>query len=75
MFQNKKTFWFRRGLLLMSVVINVIIIKVAYINHQDFYWLLLLSIPVLVFAIYYERIIAQKATKSRQIGDIIFKLK
>ena len=75
MFQDKKTFSFGRGFLLLSVVTNVIVIKVAYINHQDFYWLLVVSIPALIFAIYYERIISQKAIKNRKINDSNFKIK
>ncbi len=75
MFQDKKTFSFSRGFLLVFVIINVIVIKIAYTNNQDFYWLLLLLIPALVFVIYYERIISQKAIKNRKINDSNFKIK
>ncbi len=63
MSQNKKIFSFQQGFLLLVVLINVLIIKTAYTKTHDSYWLLLLSIPMLFFAIYFERRVANKAIK------------
>ncbi|MEO8111650.1 MAG: glutamate synthase-related protein [Ginsengibacter sp.] len=60
MFQDKKNFSFERGFLLLVVIINVLIIRGAYTVTSDLYWVLLLSIPMLFFAIYFERRISKK---------------
>ena len=62
MFQNKKDFSFERGFLMLVIIINVLIIKAAYTATEDLYWLLLLSIPMLFFAIYFERWVSKKVT-------------
>jgi hypothetical protein len=35
----------------MVVLINVIVLKQAYIVNENWYWLLALTIPILIFAI------------------------
>ncbi|MEO8766290.1 MAG: glutamate synthase-related protein [Ginsengibacter sp.] len=55
MFENKKNILSHKVLLLIVVLVNILIIKVSYINNQDLYWLFILSIPMLVLAIYYAR--------------------
>lgn len=62
-------FSFERGFLLMVVVINVLIIKTAYTVTESLYWLLLLSIPMLFFAIYFERTVPKKVIKNGKIDS------
>lgn len=42
-------------ILLIVVLINAIIIKSAYVNDKGLYWLLILSAPILLIAIFYAR--------------------
>ncbi|HEV8082013.1 MAG TPA: glutamate synthase-related protein [Chitinophagaceae bacterium] len=69
MFQNKKAFSLERGFLLLVVIINILIIKAAYTVTEDLYWLLLLSIPMLFFAIYFERRVSKKIIKDGKIDS------
>ena len=68
MFKKEKIFSFSGAFLLMVVLINVLIIKTAYINNQDFYWALLFSIPALGFAIYYKGTVSKKGTDDKKIN-------
>ena len=55
MFKKEKIFSFSGAFLLMAVLINVLIIKTAYIKNEDFYWSLLFSIPPLGFGKRYTK--------------------
>ncbi|HEY5407931.1 MAG TPA: glutamate synthase-related protein [Ginsengibacter sp.] len=74
MFQTIKKFSFSIAFLLLAMLINVLIIKTAYINNHDFYWALLFSIPALAFAIYYNRLVSGNETRDKKIDftDAIF---
>ncbi len=67
MMKNEKTLPFSGAFLLLIALINVLIIKSAFVYSADFYWALLFSIPLLAFAIYYKRIVSKKETKEKQI--------
>ncbi len=67
MVQNKKPFSLEGGFVLVVVLINILIIKTAYTITEDLYWLLLLSIPVLVLAIYLKRSSSNKVTNGKII--------
>ena len=54
MFINKRNI-LRAAVLLSVALINVLIIKFASGNGPEIYWLLMLSIPLLVFAYYFIR--------------------
>jgi len=54
MFINKRNI-LRAAVLLSVALINVLIIKFASGNKSEIYWLLMLSIPLLVFAYYFIR--------------------
>lgn len=69
MFQNEKAFSFERRFLLLVVIINVLIVKAAYTVTQDLCWFLLLSIPMLFFAIYFERRVSKKIIKDGKINS------
>ena len=69
MFQNKKSFSVERGFLVLVVIINVLIIKAAYTVTEDLYWLLLLSIPMLFLAIYFNRRASKNEKKDEQINN------
>ena len=72
MFKNKKIIPLSGVFLLMVILINVLIIKAAYTHNHDFFWTLLFSIPLLVFAIYYKRIVSKKETGKKKIKcDVI----
>ncbi len=73
MFQNKKTFSFERGLLVMVITINILVIIMADLHNRDFYWILLCSIPLLFFALYYDRTVFKKATRNRKSNNNDFK--
>jgi hypothetical protein len=68
MFQKVEMFSFRSAFILMVLLINVLIIKTAYLDNLDFYWALLFSLPALAFAIYYKRTASKKATKDKEIN-------
>jgi hypothetical protein len=74
MFQTIKKFSFSIAFLLMATLINVLIIKAAYINNHDFYWALLISIPALAFAIYYNILISRNETRDKKVDftDAVF---
>ena len=55
MFENRKIISSHRIVLLIVVLINILIINVSYIYNQDLYWLLILSIPMLIFGLYHAR--------------------
>ncbi len=67
MLQNEKTPSFSRTFLLIVVLTNVLILKTAFINNPDFYWALPFSISLLIFAIYYKRIVSKKEAREREI--------
>lgn len=69
MFHNKKSLSFERGFLLLVVIINVLIIKTAYTVTEDLYWLLLLSIPMLFFATYFERRVSKQVINDVTINS------
>ncbi len=72
MLKNEKIVPFSGAFLLLVVLINVLIIRAAFIHSDDFYWALLFSFPLLVFAIYYKRIVSKKETGKKQIkSDVI----
>ena len=69
MFQKKKIFSFSSAFLLMGILINILIIQTAFIYNEDFYWVLLFSLPALAFAIYYRRVVSKKVTYDREINS------
>ncbi len=69
MFKNKKTIPFGGAFLLLVVLINVLIIRAAFIHSDDFYWALLFSFPLMVVAIYYKRIVSKKETREKKIKN------
>ncbi|MEO8569880.1 MAG: glutamate synthase-related protein [Ginsengibacter sp.] len=73
MFQNKKTFSFSRVFLLLVIAVNVFVSVVAYVHHQDIYWMLLWSIPTLLFAFYYDGIVSKKTTRDKTLRNNDFK--
>ena len=75
MFQNEKSLSFSRIFLLIVVAINILVIISAYVNHQDLFFVLIWSIPLLLCALYYNRIISKKATKNRKINSNDFNFK
>lgn len=70
MSQRINFFSFSTAFLLMAVLINISIVIIAYSISNDFYWALLVSIPALAFAIYYQRIVFKKGNSR---GDILDK--
>src|ERR1035437_5088464 len=68
MFQKEKIFSFSSAFLLMGILINVLVIKTAYIYNQGFYWALFFSLPALAFAICYKRTVSKRGTKDKEIN-------
>ena len=66
MTKNKKADLLGGAFLLMVILINVLIITVAYIINQDLYWAFLFLIPILFFAIYYKMIVSKKQTMGKK---------
>ena len=73
MFQKVKIFPFSSAFILVVVFINVLIIRAAFIHSAGFCWTLLFSIPLLVFAIYYKRIVSKKETGKKKIKSDVIK--
>lgn len=72
MLKNEKFVPFSGAFLLLVVLINVLIIRAAFIHSDNFYWVLLFSFPLMVFAIYYKRIVSKKETGKKKIkSDVI----
>ena len=67
MTKNKKADLLGGAFLLMVILINVLIITLAYIINQDLYWAFLFLIPILFFAIYYKMIVSKKQTMEKKI--------
>lgn len=67
MSQRFKIISFGAAFLVMAVLINISIVIIAYRINNDFYWVLLFSIPALIFAIYYQKIVAKKGAFNTKI--------
>lgn len=52
MYQNQKKLWLSLGIIFLIVLLNAIIIKAAYTNSPGLFWVLIVSIPLLVMSIY-----------------------
>ncbi len=68
MFKNKENI-LRAIVLLAAALINVLIIKFASVNKPEMYWLLILSIPILVFAFYFVMKKRHKPVYKTETGD------
>lgn len=68
MFPKKKILSFSSAFLLLAVLINILIIKIAYTSSLDFYWSLLFSIPLLAFSIYYYKMVSKRRIKYTMIN-------
>lgn len=52
--QNKKPVSISRSILLLIVLANVIVIREAFIGNGGLYWVLLVTLPLLMGAIFWR---------------------
>jgi len=52
MSENNRKISVRNSIILIAALLNAIIIKYAYTGKQELYWILLLTIPMLILALY-----------------------
>jgi hypothetical protein len=52
MFKSQRPVWPAIGTIVLTLLINVIIVGAAYVDDRNYSWLLLVSIPLLLTAIY-----------------------
>ena len=51
MLHNEKYSSLRGMIVLLLVILNVLILKVAFIKNEDWYWALVITLPMLLMAI------------------------
>jgi hypothetical protein len=54
MIKNQKPIWLPKAIIVFALLLNVIIIKTAYTDNQNLFWIFIVSIPLLIIAIYNE---------------------
>lgn len=52
MYQNRKKLWLSCCIILLTILLNAIIIKAAYNSSPGLFWVLSVSVPLLVMSIY-----------------------
>ena len=52
MLKDQRRAWVAIGIIVLTLLLNVIIIKTAYADNQNLFWMLIVSIPLLIIAIY-----------------------
>ncbi len=52
MYQNRKKLWLSCCIIFLTILLNAIIIKTAYTNSPGLFWVLIISVPLLVMAFY-----------------------
>lgn len=52
MIKNQRPIWITIAIIVLALVLNIIIIKTAYTNNQNLLWILIVSISLLILAIY-----------------------
>ena len=52
MYQNRKKLWLSCGIIFLTILLNAIIIKTAYNRGPGLFWMLSVSVPLLVMSIY-----------------------
>ena len=57
-------------IILLLVISNVLILKVAFIQNENWYWALVVSLPLLLIAILIQKV-RIKADNKDEIMDII----
>ncbi len=62
--QNRLSF--SSAVLAMVVLINASVVTTAYLHNAEFYWALLFSIPALVFAVYYWKVVSLRKENDRK---------
>mgnify|MGYP003575267497 CR=1 FL=1 len=53
--RHQEHVWFKKDITLMLVLLNVAVLKTAFVTNDKWYWLLWLTIPLLVAAIFYKK--------------------
>ena len=56
-------------IVLLLVLANAILIREAYTGQRELYWLLLISVPFLLFAIHRARLRTRKETGSLKLKE------
>lgn len=52
MSENQKEVSGRGVFMLLSLLLNAVILKQAFINHVNWYWLLIISLPLFVISLF-----------------------
>lgn len=52
MSQNQKTVWFSNTILILTILLNAVVIKIAFTENQNLFWILIVSVPLLVTALF-----------------------
>lgn len=52
MLKDRKPAWLAIGIVVLILLLNIIIIKAAFADNQDLFWMLIVSIPLLIIAVY-----------------------
>ena len=52
MSKDQKPVWLSIGVIVLALLLNIIILKTAYTDNQNLFWMLIVSIPLLIIAIY-----------------------
>ena len=52
MLKARRPAWLAIGIVVLTLLLNVIILKTAYADNQNLFWMLIASVPLLIIAIY-----------------------
>src|SRR5436190_4159715 len=52
MLKDQRRAWVAIGIIVLTLIVNVILIKTAYADNQNLFWMLIVSVPLLIIAIY-----------------------
>ena len=52
MLKARKPAWLIIGIIVLTLLLNIIIIKTAHVDNRNLFWMLIISIPLLIITIY-----------------------
>jgi hypothetical protein len=53
----------------LMMIINAVVMRQAFVESANLYWVLILTVPLLIFAVVRFRMSGQKITDNRNAGD------